>query len=91
MCIKLMSSIKTSFIYLVDKVLVTGVVSGDYRKDVPVILLHNVQHDRGLLLDGWAELEEHGVVVLETRDTELIRKQGHESFSMRDNWKVGHR
>lgn len=79
------------FIYLVDKVLVARVVSGDDGEDVPVILLHDVQHDRGLLLDGWTKLEKHGVVVLETRDTEPIRKQGHESYSMRENWKVGHR
>lgn len=79
------------FIYLVDKVLVAGVVRGDYGEDVPVILLHDVQHDGGLLLDGWTELEKHGVVVLETRDMEPISKQGHESYSMRENWKVGHR
>lgn len=61
-------------IYLVDKVLVTRVIRGDNGKDVPVILLHNVQHDRGLLLDGWSKLEKHGVVVLETRYTEPISK-----------------
>lgn len=38
-------------IYLVDKVLVARVVRGDYGEDVPVILLHDVQHDLGLLLD----------------------------------------
>lgn len=79
------------FIYLVDKVLVARVVCGDYGEDVPVILLHDIQHDGGLLLDGWTKLEKHGVVVLETRDTEPISKQGHDSYSMTENWKVGHR
>ena len=80
------------FIYLVDKVLVARIVRGDYGEDVQVILLHDVQHDRGLLLDGRTKLEKHGVVVLETRDTEEpISKQGHDSYSMRENWKVGHR
>lgn len=78
------------FIYLVDKVLVARVVRGDNGEDVPVILLHDVQHDRGLLLDGRTKLEKHGVVVLETGDTEPISKQGHESYSIRENWKVGH-
>lgn len=71
------------FVYLVDKVLVARVVRGDNGEDVPVILLHDVQHDGGLLLDGRAKLEKHGVVVLETRDTQPISKQGHESFSVR--------
>lgn len=56
------------FFYLVDKVLVAGVVGGDDGEYVPVILLHDVQHDRGLLLDGWSELEKHGVVILESRE-----------------------
>lgn len=77
------------FIYLIDKVLVARVVRGDYGEDVPVILLHDVQHDGGLLLDGRTKLEKHGVVVLETRDTEPISKQGHESYSMRASGKVG--
>lgn len=62
------------FIYLVDKVLVARVVRGDHGEDVPVILLHDVQHDGGLLLNGWTKLEKHGVVVLETRNTEPISK-----------------
>lgn len=61
-------------VYLVDKVLVTRVVRGDYGEDVPVILLHDVQHDGGLLLNGWTKLEKHGVVVLQTRDAEPISK-----------------
>lgn len=52
--------------YLGDKVLVAGVVGGDDGEDVPVVLLHDVEDDRRLLLDGGAELKEHGVVVLET-------------------------
>lgn len=78
-------------IYLVDKVLVARVVRGDYGEDVPVILLHDVQHDLGLLLDRRTKLEKHGVVVLETRETEPISKQGHESYSMREIWKEGHK
>lgn len=55
--------------YLGDKVLVPRVVRGDDGEDVPVVLLHDVQHDRSLLLDGGAKLEEHGVVILDmTRD-----------------------
>lgn len=50
--------------YLGDKVQVSGVVCGDDGEDVPVVLLHDVEHDRGLLLDGRAELEEHRVVIL---------------------------
>lgn len=69
-------------VYLVDKVLVSRVVGGDDGEYVPIILLHDVQHDRGLLLDGRSKLEKHGVVVLETR--EPINKQGHESYSARD-------
>lgn len=52
--------------YLGDKVLVAGVVGGDNGEDVPVVLLHDVEDDRRLLLDGGTELKEHGVVVLET-------------------------
>lgn len=61
-------------IYRVDKVQVAGVVSGDNGEDVPVVFLHDVQHDGGLLLNGWTKLKKHGVVVLETRDTEPISK-----------------
>lgn len=79
------------FIYLIDKVLVTRVVGGDYGEDVPVILLHDVQHDGGLLLDGRTKLEKHGVIVLETRNMEPISKQGHESYIMRGDGTLGHR
>ena len=72
------------FIYLVDKVLVARVVCGDNGEDVPVILLHDVQHDGGLLLDGRTELEKHGVVVLETKEKEPISKRCHESLSTRE-------
>lgn len=50
--------------YLGNKVLVTGVVCGNYGEDVPVIFLHDVEHDGRLLLDGGPELKEHGAVVL---------------------------
>lgn len=63
------------FIYLVDKVLVSGVVRGDYGEDVPVVLLHDVQHDGGLLLNGRTKLEKHGVVVLETRERHAANQQ----------------
>lgn len=59
-------------VYRVDKILVARVVSGDNGEDVPVVLLHDVQHDGGLLLNGWTELKKHGVVILETRDTKSI-------------------
>lgn len=70
--------------YLVDKVLVPGVVCGDDRENVPVILLHNVQHDGRLLLDGGAKLEEHGVVILETREMGPISKEGHKTHLGRE-------
>lgn len=47
------------FGYLGDKVLVTRVVCGDDGEDVPVVFLHDVEHDGGLLLDGGSELKEH--------------------------------
>lgn len=50
--------------YLGDEVLVTWVVCCDNGEDVPVVFLHYVQDDRSLLLDGGAELKEHGVVIL---------------------------
>lgn len=56
--------------YLGNKVLIAGVVSGDDGEDVPVVLLHDVEHDRGLLLDGGAELEKHGVVILRVKRKE---------------------
>lgn len=52
--------------YLGNKVLVTWVVCGDDGEDVPVVFLHDVEHDRSLLLYGGAELKEHGVVILKT-------------------------
>lgn len=52
--------------YLGNKVLVSRVIGGNYGEDVPVIFLHDVEHDRCLLLDGGAELKEHGVVILHT-------------------------
>ena len=54
--------------YLGNKVLIARVVGGDDGEDVPVVLLHDVEHDRGLLLNGWAELEKHGVVILRGKD-----------------------
>lgn len=56
-------------IYLSNKVLVAGVVCGDDGEDVPVVLLHDVEHDGRLLLDGGSELKEHGVIVLQ-KDTQ---------------------
>lgn len=50
--------------YLGDKVLVPRVVRGDDGEDVPVVLLHDVQHEQSLLLDGGTELEERGLHVL---------------------------
>jgi len=55
------------------KVLVSRVVGGDDGEYVPVILLHYVKHDRGLLLYRGTKLEEHGMVILQE-----IKKQMHE-------------
>ena len=63
--------------YLGDKVQVSGVVCGDDGEDVPVVLLHDVEHDRGLLLDGRAELEEHRVVILGNRRVEVSNAMLH--------------
>lgn len=62
--------------YLGDKVLVTRVVRGDDGEDVPVVFLHDVQHDRGLLLDGGAKLKEHGVVILKMTETHTEEQRG---------------
>lgn len=51
----------------VDEVLVPRVVGGDDGEDIPVVLLHDVEHDGSLLLYRWPELEEHGVVILLNR------------------------
>lgn len=61
--------------YLGDKVQVSGVVCGDDGEDVPVVFLHDLQHDGGLLLYGRAKLEEHGVVVLQTRGKERRERE----------------
>lgn len=70
--------------YLGDEVLVTRVVRGDDGEDVPVVFLHDVEYDRSLLLDGGAELKEHGVVILEKRHkhTRLRNGIGLNSFSV---------
>lgn len=51
----------------VDEVQVPRVVGSDDGKDVPVVLLHDVEHDRGLLLYRRPKLEEHGVVILQNK------------------------
>lgn len=51
----------------VDEVLVPWVVGSDDREDVPIVLLHDVEHDGRLLLYRRPKLEEHGVVILPSR------------------------
>lgn len=63
--------------YLGDEVLVTGVVRCDDGEDVPVVLLHDVQDDRSLLLDGGAKLKEHGVVVLAITEKQRQSENGY--------------
>lgn len=72
---KLLRGAQESCGYLGDKVLVTWVVRGDDGEDVPVVFLHDVQHDRSLLLDGGAKLKEHGVVILKM--TEKNKRGGY--------------
>ena len=71
-----MHVVQTAHGYLGDKVLVTWVVRGDDGEDVPVIFLHDVQHDRSLLLDGRAKLKEHGVVILKMTETHTEAQRG---------------
>lgn len=42
----------------VDELLVPGELRRDDGEDVPVVLLHDVEHEQSLLLDGGAKLEE---------------------------------
>lgn len=49
-----------------DEVSVAREDGGHQGEDVPVIILHDLQHDRGLLLDGCAKLEEGRRRVLST-------------------------
>lgn len=63
--------------YLGDEVLVTRVVRCDDGEDVPVVLLHDVQDDRSLLLNGGAKLKEHGVVVLATAEKQRQSVNGY--------------
>lgn len=48
----------------VDELLVAGELGRDDGEDVPVVLLHDVQHQQRLLLDGGSELEERGLHIL---------------------------
>lgn len=67
----------STFLYLVDKILVARVICCDNGKDVPVILLHDIKHDRRLLFNGWAKLEKHGMVILKNRNKGQINKLSH--------------
>lgn len=48
----------------VDELLVAGELGRDDGEDVPVVLLHDVQHQQRLLLDGGPELEERRLHIL---------------------------
>lgn len=48
----------------VDELLVAGELGRDDGEDVPVVLLHDVQHQQRLLLDGGSELEERRLHIL---------------------------
>lgn len=47
-----------------DKILVPRELGSDNRKDVPVILLHDGQHQQSFLLQSCTELEERGLLIL---------------------------
>ena len=53
-----------------DEVSVAREDGGDQGEDMPVIVLHDLQHDRGLLLDGSSKLEERGCRILPRKKTE---------------------
>lgn len=53
----------------VDELLVAGELGRDDGEDVPVVLLHDVQHQQRLLLDGGSELEERRLHILVERET----------------------
>lgn len=68
----------------IDKVLVSRVVCGDDGEYVPVIFLHYVKHDRGLLLYRGSKLEEHGMVILqETKIHACMRTEESRRISYR--------
>jgi len=48
-----------------DEVLVPGELGSDDRKNVPVVLLHDGEHEQSLLLQSGAELEERGLLILQ--------------------------
>ena len=59
----------------VDELLVAGELGGDDGEDVPVVLLHDVEHQQCLLLDGGAKLEERRLVILRERARERKRER----------------
>lgn len=48
-----------------DEVLVPRELGSDDRKNMPVILLHDGEHEQSLLLQSCAELEERGLFILQ--------------------------
>lgn len=63
----------------IDKVLVSRIVGGDDGEYVPVIFLHYVKHDRGLLFYRGTKLEEHGMVILQEIKKHMHEKNTEES------------
>ena len=49
----------------IDEVSISREGGGHQGKHVPVIILHDLQHDNGFLLDGSPKLEERGHHILE--------------------------
>lgn len=57
-----------------DEVLVPGELGSDDREDVPVVLLHDGQHQQSFLLQGRAKLEERGLLILHRhRDSQSVQ------------------
>lgn len=54
-----------------DEVLKAGELGCYYRKNMPVILLHDCKHEKSLLLQGCAKLEESGLLVLKRHSGEV--------------------
>lgn len=54
-----------SYLQRADEILVPGELGSDDRKNMPVVLLHDGEHEQSLLLQRGTELEERGLLILQ--------------------------
>lgn len=55
-----------SYLQCADELLVPRELGSDDRKNMPVILFHDGKHEQSFLLQSCAELEERGLLILQT-------------------------